>query len=79
MDESVKQLELPHLHFDGEDQWEMWANPEPGETKNGCLFVFHFIFYYLLIRRLLASFPKIHFIYLFSQILNKKDLHKLLS
>lgn len=33
MDESAKQLELPHLHFDGEDQREMWTNPESGETE----------------------------------------------
>lgn len=32
MDDSAKQLELPHLHFDGEDQWEMWTDPESGET-----------------------------------------------
>lgn len=33
MDESAKQLELPHFHVDGEDQWEMWTDPESGETK----------------------------------------------
>lgn len=44
MDDSAKQLELPHLHFDGEDQWEMWTDPESGETitRKGwvCCFLF---------------------------------------
>lgn len=30
-DESAKQLELPHLHFDGKDQWEIWTDPQSGE------------------------------------------------
>lgn len=30
-DESAKQLELPHLQLDGEDQWEMWTDPQSGE------------------------------------------------
>lgn len=31
-DESAKQLELSHLQFDGEDQWEMWTDPQSGEN-----------------------------------------------
>lgn len=30
-DEPAKQLELSHLQFDGEDQWEMWTDPQSGE------------------------------------------------
>lgn len=30
-DESAKQLELSHLQHDGEDQWEMWTDPQSGE------------------------------------------------
>lgn len=31
-DESAKQLELSHLHYDGEDQWEVWTDPQSGES-----------------------------------------------
>lgn len=46
MDESAKQLELPHLHFDGEDQREMWTYPESGETETmKLLFVLAWFFF----------------------------------
>ena len=32
-DESAKQLELPHLQFDGEDQREVWTDPQSGEQR----------------------------------------------
>ena len=34
-DEPVKQLELPHLQPDGENQWEVWTNPQSGEPIRG--------------------------------------------
>lgn len=43
MDESAEQLELPHFHVDGEDQWEMWTDPEPGETTTKCFWVFFYL------------------------------------
>ena len=29
--ESAKQLELPHIQLNGENQWEMWTDPQSGE------------------------------------------------
>lgn len=36
VDESAQQLELPHFHLDGEDQWKEWTHPESGETTVKC-------------------------------------------
>lgn len=44
MDESAQQLELPHFHLDGEHQWEVWTDPESGETTVKCCFVGFFLF-----------------------------------
>lgn len=32
-DEPAQQLELSHLHFDGEDQREVWQDPQSGERR----------------------------------------------
>lgn len=42
MDESAKQLELPHFHVDGEDQWQMWTDPESGKTATKLLLLLWF-------------------------------------
>lgn len=43
-DESAKQLELPNLHLDGENEREVWKDPQSGEIINQPVSTLLFIF-----------------------------------